>query len=66
MNPTGFEPVLNVHARPNMARYLASPPRIAFNKEGIFRHYSELDARTAQCPASSLPMSAARRHNVRS
>jgi glutathione S-transferase len=29
---------------PNIAAYLASPRRIAFNEEGIFRHYPELDA----------------------
>jgi len=30
--------------RPRIARYLASPRRIAFNVSGIFRHYPELDA----------------------
>lgn len=29
--------------RPNIAAYLASPRRIPFNEEGIFRHYPELD-----------------------
>lgn len=29
---------------PNVARYLASPRRIAFNEKGVFRHYPELDA----------------------
>jgi glutathione S-transferase len=29
--------------RPNIARYLASPRRIPFNNDGIFRHYPELD-----------------------
>lgn len=29
--------------RPNIAAYLASPRRIAFNEDGIFRHYPELD-----------------------
>ena len=33
-----------VAARPRIAAYLASPRRIAFNQEGIFRHYPELDA----------------------
>jgi glutathione S-transferase len=33
-----------VQARPRIAAYLASPRRIAFNNEGIFRHYPELDA----------------------
>jgi len=32
-----------VRARPNIARYLASPRRIPFNESGIFRHYPELD-----------------------
>jgi glutathione S-transferase len=33
-----------VAARPNVAAYLASPRRIAFNEMGIFRRYPELDA----------------------
>jgi glutathione S-transferase len=32
-----------VAARPRMAAYLASPRRLAFNEQGIFRHYPELD-----------------------
>jgi len=32
-----------VAARPNIAAYLASDRRIAFNEEGVFRHYPELD-----------------------
>ncbi len=32
-----------VAARPNIARYLASERRIAFNESGVFRHYPELD-----------------------
>jgi len=32
-----------VAARPNIKAYLASERRIAFNEEGIFRHYKELD-----------------------
>jgi len=32
-----------VQERPRVAAYLASPRRIAFNNEGIFRHYPELD-----------------------
>ena len=32
-----------VAARPRLAAYLASPRRIPFNREGIFRHYPELD-----------------------
>ena len=34
-----------VKARPNLAAYLASPRRLAFNEDGIFRHYPELDRR---------------------
>jgi glutathione S-transferase len=33
-----------VQARPRIAAYLQSPRRIAFNEQGIFRHYPELDA----------------------
>jgi len=33
-----------VAARPNIRAYLASERRIAFNADGIFRHYKELDA----------------------
>jgi glutathione S-transferase len=32
-----------VAARPNITAYLASDRRIAFNEDGIFRHYKELD-----------------------
>ena len=32
-----------VAARPRIAAYLASPRRLAFNEDGIFRHYPELD-----------------------
>ncbi len=34
-----------VAARPRIAAYLASDRRQAFNEDGIFRHYPELDAR---------------------
>jgi glutathione S-transferase len=34
-----------VAARPRVRAYLASPRRIAFNEDGIFRHYRELDLR---------------------
>ena len=34
-----------VRARPRIAAYLASDRRLAFNQEGIFRCYPELDAR---------------------
>jgi len=30
--------------RPRIAAYLASPRRLAFNEDGIFRRYRELDA----------------------
>ncbi len=33
----------SVEKRPNIARYLASDRRIAFNESGIFRRYPELD-----------------------
>jgi glutathione S-transferase len=33
-----------VAARPRLAAYLASERRIPFNRQGIFRHYPELDA----------------------
>jgi glutathione S-transferase len=33
-----------VAARPNIKAYLKSERRIAFNEDGIFRHYRELDA----------------------
>ena len=32
-----------VAALPRIAAYLASDRRIAFNTDGIFRHYAELD-----------------------
>ncbi|WP_062208888.1 glutathione S-transferase [Aureimonas sp. AU12] len=32
-----------VHAAPRLAAYLASPRRIPFNEDGIFRRYPELD-----------------------
>ena len=32
-----------VAARPNIEAYLASPRRIPFNEDGIFRHYKPLD-----------------------
>jgi glutathione S-transferase len=33
----------HVAQRPRVAAYLASPRRLAFNEDGIFRHYPELD-----------------------
>lgn len=32
-----------ISARPRIAAYLASPRRLPFNEQGIFRHYPELD-----------------------
>ena len=32
--------------RPNIAAYLASERRLAFNTNGIFRHYPKLDGAT--------------------
>ena len=32
-----------IRARPRLAAYLSSPRRLAFNKDGIFRRYPELD-----------------------
>jgi glutathione S-transferase len=45
-------PLLNalserIAAQPRIAAYLASPRRLAFNNEGIFRHYPDLDTRKA-------------------
>lgn len=34
-----------VEAHPRIAAYLASPRRLPFNQEGIFRHYPELDSK---------------------
>jgi glutathione S-transferase len=34
-----------VASRPRLAAYLASPRRVPFNEDGIFRHYPELDRR---------------------
>ncbi len=43
----GYPRVIALHervaARPRIAAYLASPRRIPFNQQGIFRHYPELD-----------------------
>ncbi|MEI2297126.1 glutathione S-transferase [Ensifer sp. MJa1] len=42
-----YPELLKLHAavqtRPNIAAYLASPRRLAFNENGIFRRYPELD-----------------------
>jgi glutathione S-transferase len=43
----GYPMLLALHARvmrrPRIAAYLSSPRRLRFNKQGIFRHYAELD-----------------------
>jgi glutathione S-transferase len=45
-----------IRDRPRIAAYLASPRRIPFNNEGIFRHYPELDAprRRAKAPVRRI------------
>jgi glutathione S-transferase len=44
----GFARIIALHdrvaGRPHIDAYLKSPRRIAFNEQGIFRHYPELDA----------------------
>jgi glutathione S-transferase len=40
-----------VAARPRIAAYLASDRRIPFNKDGIFRHYPELDPKKPRASA---------------
>ena len=35
----------SVKARPRIAAYLASPRRLPFNEDGVFRHYPELERR---------------------
>jgi glutathione S-transferase len=42
-----------IQDRPRIAAYLASPRRIGFNNEGIFRRYPELDARRNAGKSSS-------------
>ena len=32
-----------IKARPRIAAYLRSPRRLAFNQQGIFRHYPEME-----------------------
>ena len=48
MSKTRYPRLLRIHdrvaARPRLAAYLASPRRIPFNQQGIFRRYPELDA----------------------
>lgn len=42
-NPRLFALHRRIQERPRIAAYLASPRRIPFNEDGIFRHYAELD-----------------------
>jgi glutathione S-transferase len=42
--PRLFDLHSRIQGRPRIAAYLASPRRIPFNNDGIFRHYPELDA----------------------
>jgi glutathione S-transferase len=42
-HPRLFSLHQRVEERPRIAAYLASPRRVPFNNEGIFRHYPELD-----------------------
>ena len=43
----GYPRMVSLHdrvmARPRIAAYLSSPRRLAFNEQGIFRHYPELE-----------------------
>jgi glutathione S-transferase len=49
--PRLAELAVQVEARPRIAAYLASPRRIRFNEQGIFRRYPELDVQPGQsCP----------------
>jgi glutathione S-transferase len=43
-HPRVFALHARMQERPRIAAYLASARRIAFNQDGIFRHYPELDA----------------------
>jgi glutathione S-transferase len=46
--PRVLELAERIAARPNIAAYLRSPRRLAFNEHGLFRHYPELDEQTAR------------------
>ncbi len=50
-----------VATRPRIAAYLASERRIAFNQDGIFRHYPELDAARPRRAAAKGKHAARRR-----
>jgi glutathione S-transferase len=53
-----------VAARPRIAAYLASERRIAFNQDGIFRHYAELDAPAPKRPRGAAPKAGRRRRTT--
>lgn len=53
-----------VAARPRIAAYLASERRIAFNEQGIFRHYPELDAKPPRATRRTPRRPAARRRRT--
>ncbi len=58
----------SVRTRPRLAAYLASPRRLPFSTDGVFRHYPELetDAPAAQAgPARRKSPPPARRRRVR-
>jgi glutathione S-transferase len=40
--------ISKARARPRIAAYLASQPRLDFNESGVFRHYSGLNANSRQ------------------
>jgi glutathione S-transferase len=50
-----------VATRPRIAAYLASGRRLAFNQQGIFRHYPELDAPARRRPARARRAAKAKR-----
>ncbi len=54
-----YPKILTLHdrvmARPRVAAYLASPRRLPFNEQGIFRHYPELDEAQTQSDKASKP-----------
>ena len=49
--PRVIELADRITERPNIAAYLASPRRLAFNENGLFRRYPELDEPAAKRPA---------------
>ncbi len=53
-----------VARQPRIAAYLASDRRLAFNEQGIFRHYPELDLRSPPRVASTRSRKRPRRRQV--